>query len=108
MVQTPVVQVRLDGDRLAFLDSLPGSRSEAIRHCVDFTKDNDEDPRSRSGTQADLIEALRQDSERRVAMSKRTVAATPAAARPTPSFLDHPEGTCDDPACPRFACRKKS
>jgi hypothetical protein len=37
MAQRPVVQVRLDDERVAFLDSLPGSRSEAIRYCVDFT-----------------------------------------------------------------------
>lgn len=66
MGPTPVVQVRLATEQIEYLDSLPGTRSEAIRHCVDFTRDNDEDDGSHSGTQADLIEALRQDTQKRV------------------------------------------
>lgn len=64
MGPTPVVQVRLAVDQIEYLDSLPGTRSEAIRHCVDFTRDNWEDDGSRTGTQADLVSALSQHAAR--------------------------------------------
>lgn len=38
MVQTPVVQVRLSAEQIAFLDARPGSRSDALRECIDFTR----------------------------------------------------------------------